>query len=103
MISVIRKPPDTWAVAGVICAGMMPRRRVRDHLVVYVIRIYGGLSVAGLLPEYLFETYRMGLEQVFFQWLATFIGWLISFSVPGPQLVRTIGEAVIKPAINIYV
>lgn len=82
MISVILKAAGyTYGpLLGLFAFGMITRRQVRDHLVVYVT--IASPLVCLLLDyyqEYLFETYRIGLELVFFNGLATFIGlWLIS-------------------------
>jgi hypothetical protein len=77
MISVILKAAGyTYGpLLGLFAFGMITRRQVRDHLVVYVT--IASPLVCLLLDyyqEYLFETYRIGLELVFFNGLATFIG-----------------------------
>lgn len=83
MISVILKAAGyTYGpLLGLFAFGMITRRQVRDNLVVYVT--IASPLVCLLLDyyqEFLFDTYRIGLELVFFNGLATFIGlWLISF------------------------
>lgn len=82
MITVILKAAGyTYGpLLGLFAFGMITRRSVRDQWVIYVTVAAPLLCLLlDYYQERIFDTYRIGLELVFFNGLATFIGlWFIS-------------------------
>ncbi|HQQ98658.1 MAG TPA: sodium:solute symporter [Cyclobacteriaceae bacterium] len=82
MITVILKAAGyTYGpLLGLFAFGMITRRSVRDQWVIYVTVTAPLLCLLlDYYQERIFDTYRIGLELVFFNGLATFIGlWFIS-------------------------